>query len=285
MSKIKDKLIEQQLLTTKEQIFECDNKGYKYTDEGKAHLHSFDGKPLLGTSTVVNVLAKNLTWWASELSAVECLERGEHIPTIREEYLEAKKKGKVGIDTLQKKYPIFKDARFAHFRDMNSKAKKGTDMHSTLENYVNKCLRLNEGKPLPDKTEDKKLENFINWSILNVKRFMYSEKYIYSTKLWVGGIFDLMFEHNDGKICIGDFKSSREAFDGHFIQISGYDLQQSENGIFTAEGVKIAEPQKVEAYYVFPFGSEKFEVGVRFNVEELREGFRNCVNLYKLTNY
>ena len=77
MSKIKDTIIDK--------VSEIANE-YKYIDEGKEHLHTYLGKPLLGTSTVVGVLSKNLTWWAAETAAVECLEAGEHIPGIREEY-------------------------------------------------------------------------------------------------------------------------------------------------------------------------------------------------------
>ena len=266
-----------------EQTKEMPNE-YKYTDEKKAHLHTYLGQPLLGTSTVVGVLSKNLTWWSAELSAVECLEAGEKIPTIREEYLEAKKKGKIGIDELQKKYPIFKKARFAHYADKNDKAVKGTDMHEVMENYVLRCLDRNNGEPLAENTVDKKLENFINWSLLNVKKFMFSEKNVYSNRLWTGGILDLMFEDKNGKICIGDFKSSREVFDSQFIQIAGYDLQQSENGIFNADGYQLGKPQKVEAYYVFPFGSDNFEVGVRYNTNEHKIAFESCCVLYKFTN-
>ena len=258
---------------------------YKYIDENKAHLHTYLGKPLLGTSTIVGVLSKNLTWWSAELSAVECLEVGEKIPTIREEYLEAKKKGKEGIDELQKKYPIFKKARFAHFVDKNDKADKGTDMHEVMEDYVVKCLAINNGEPLAEITDNKKLENFVTWALLNVKKFMFSEKNVYSSKLWTGGIFDVMFEDKNGKICIGDFKSSKECYDSQFIQVAGYDIQQSENGILNEGGYKLGEPQKIEAYYVFLFGSDKFEVGVRYNVEELKKGFESCCVLYKLTNY
>lgn len=274
MSKIKD--------TIKEG--EVDNE-YKYIDENKSHLHTYLGKPLLGTSTVVGVLSKNLTWWSAELSAVECLEVGEKIPTIREEYLEAKKKGKEGIDELQKKYPVFKKARFAHFVDKNEKADKGTDMHEVMENYVVMCLELNNGYPIAYATDNKKLEKFVNWALLNVEKFVFSEKHVYSSKLWTGGIFDLMFLDKNKKMCLGDFKSSKECYDSQFIQIAGYDLQQSENGVFNSDGYKIGEPQKIEAYYVFPFGDEDLKVGVRYNVEELKKGFDSCCTLYKLTNY
>jgi len=255
---------------------------YKFIDENKEHLHTFCDKPLLGTSTITGVISKNLTWWASELSAIECLESGEHIPTIRVEYLEAKKSGKQGIDDLQKKYPIFKKARFAHFVDKNNKADTGTDMHEMLEKYVKKCILENNGVPMLEITDDKKLGKFINWSIDNVEKFMFSEKNVYSTELWVGGQFDVIMKLKDGKICLGDFKSSPVAYQNQFIQIAGYDLQQSENGIFTSNGYKLSEPLKIDCYYVFPFGSDEFKVEPRFNLDELKNGFRACVTLYKL---
>lgn len=281
MSKIKDTIIDK--------VNEVENE-YKYIDENKAHLHTYLGKPLLGTSTVVGVLSKNLTWWSAELAAVECLESGENIPTIREEYLKAKELGKEGIDALQKKYPIFKKARFAHFVDKNDKAERGTDMHAIMEEYVKRCINENHGIPFPvfdsleNEKDDIKLQNFVNWATSNVIAFLFSEKNVYSDRMWTGGIFDVMFERKDGKICIGDFKSSKEAYLSQFIQIAGYDIQQKENGIFTPEGYKLSDGLNVEAYYIFPFGSDKFNVEVKYGLDELRNGFENCVNLYKLTN-
>ena len=88
---------------------------YKYIDEGRKHMHTIDGKPLLGTSSVVDIIAKTLHWWSAELAAIECLEAGEKIPTIREEYLAVAKlpqiEKKKGIDALCIKYPIFRKAK------------------------------------------------------------------------------------------------------------------------------------------------------------------------------
>ena len=121
---------------------------YKFIDSlnewGKpSHIHTLNGKYLNGTSTVLQVLSKPLTFWAAETAAVECLEAGARIPTIREEYLLAcahpdKKKA---IDALQIKYPIFKKARFAHFADKNEKAEKGTDLHEILERFCRAEIR------------------------------------------------------------------------------------------------------------------------------------------------
>jgi len=253
-------------------------KGYFF--EKSKHYHSFDEKPLLGISTICNVIAKNLTWWSAELSAVECLEVGEKIPTIREEYLEAKKIGKIGIDALQKKYHIFKIARFAHFNDRNTKADKGSDLHEELERYVKNHMENRMA------TYDDKIMPFINWTNENVEKFLWSELHCYSLEMWCGGIIDVGVQLKNGQIGILDFKSAKESYDSHFIQIAGYDLLLSENGGYTSDGKKIFQLDKpIEFYGVVPFGADIFAVDFRYNTEELRSGFRSAVCLYKLTNH
>ena len=286
MSKIKDELENQKDFANKETEVN-EPKDYNYTDESKAHLHTFKNKPLLGTSSAMGVLAKNLTWWSAELSAIECLEAGEKIPTIREEYLVAKAKGKIGIDNLQKKYPIFKKARFAHFNDKNTKADKGTDMHEQLELYVKSCIEQNDSKPSKDYNSTFKYVNdFKEWAFENVEKFLYSEVHCYSESMWVGGISDLAVQLKDGRVGILDFKSSRESFDSQFIQCAGYDLQITENGGFTKNGVKIFTlPKPITFYGIIPFGAEEFKVDIRGDVETLKECFKACVVLYRNTTH
>lgn len=252
---------------------------YKFIDENKKHLHTLDDKPLLGISTVCGVIAKNLTWWSAELSAVECLEAGEKIPTIREEYLEAKVKGKEGIDELQKKYPIFKTARFAHFVDKNNKADKGTDLHAELERFVKNTMENRMA------TYDDKIMPFITWAEENVEKFLWSELHCYSLGMWCGGISDCGVQLKNGQIGILDFKSAKESYDSHFIQCAGYDLLLSENGGFTQDGKKIFQLDKpIEFYGVVPFGAKQFTVDLKYDTDGLREGFKSCMCLYKLTN-
>ncbi len=251
---------------------------YKYLDSGKQkHWHEIDGKQLIGTTAVVGVIAKNLTWWAAETAAVECLEAGEKIPTIREEYLEAKKRGKEGIDALQVKYPIFKTARYAHFADKNDKAKKGTDLHAELEDFVKGKMGL-----IPTREYDKKIQPFIDWTEQNVDRFFYSEAHCYSERLWVGGISDCGFIDKQGKVGIIDFKSAKEAYISMFIQIAGYDIQFQENGGFDENGKKIWDYIPVDYYAVLPFGAEKPEVVKNYDTESLRQAFEAAVVLYKI---
>lgn len=260
---------------------------YKFIDEGRQHLHTLDGKPLIGTSTSVQVLSKPLTWWAAELAAVECLEVGECIPTIRAEYLEAAGKfgpdKKKALDALQKKYPIFKKARFAHYDSKNDKADQGVDMHAELETYVVDCI-AHGGVPLEQEIAGPlPVRIFAAWARTNVKRFLPPEGHCYSERLWVGGIVDLPFIDKQDRLGIMDFKSSKEAYLSQFIQCAGYDIEIEENGILDADGNLLIKPERPADYYaVFPFGAEHPEPQLRFDTLTLRQAFEACVTLHTI---
>lgn len=258
---------------------------YKFIDEKRQHLHTLDQKPLIGTSTVTGIISKNLTWWAAELAAVEALEAGDCIPTIREEYLAAKKLGKPGIDALQKKYPIFKASRFAHYNAKNDAADTGTDMHAELEKYVKRTMATGEGLPYADVSGFAPVETFSLWAIQNVKKFISSEGHCYSERLWTGGIIDLVFLDMNDNLVIMDFKSSKEAYPNHFIQIAGYAIEAEESGILDANGNLMYKVEKpIEYFAVFPFGAEKPEPEYRNDTRELKAGFEAATVLHKLIN-
>src|SRR3990167_2529424 len=251
---------------------------YKFDNE--EHLHLLDGKALTGTSSVGNVLAKNLTWWAAELSAIECLEAGEQIPTIRAEYEEACKSGdkKKAIDELQKKYPLFKKARFAHFAKKNKAAEEGTDLHAELEDFVKAMMKLK-----PVRKYDEKIEPFIRWAENNVAKFIASEAHCYDEELWVGGITDCVAELNDGRYAIIDFKSAKEAYVNHFIQVAGYAIQTDKNGLFSEDGEHSKKlDKKIEVLIVVPFGANEVKPEIKYNIEDYKTGFRHAVGLYRL---
>lgn len=252
----------------------------KYQFDDKEHLHLLDGRALTGTSSVGNVLAKNLTWWSAELAAVECLEAGDKIPTIRAEYEEACASGdkKKAIDALQKKYPLFKKARFAHFAKKNETAKSGTDLHAELEKYVKAEIHGQDNI-----VYDPKIQPFVTWSIQNVKRFLASEAHCYDEDLWVGGITDCVAELNDGKFAVIDFKSAKEAYVNHFIQASGYAIQIDKNGLFSEDGEHSKKlDKKIEVLIVVPFGAKEIVPDIKYNIEDYKTGFRHAVGLYRL---
>ena len=264
---------------------------YRYleVDEtGKpCHKHTYNGVEMTGGSTIVGVLGKTLEWWAAELSAITCLEVGEKIPTIREEYLQAvaSDNKKKSIDELQEKYPIFKKARFAHFNDKNTKADKGTDMHQDLENYIKDCIENHEGKPYikdGDFIKIKQVDDFSSWAVINVKKFLFSEAYCFDEDLFVGGISDAGAEMQDGSYAIIDFKSAKVAYFNHFVQIAIYNILMVKNGLVDKNGVEIMKFDKpITQYLVFPFGMKNLAPTITKNTEGLIRAGRACVELYR----
>lgn len=286
MSKIKDTIEEEKIFADKE--LEVIEPGYKF-DESK-HYHSLDSKPLLGCSTVVGVIAKPLTWWASGLAVaklgwtnsklrvdgkyktIPLSKRIEHLTPFWEKIKKLDTNGFLNL---------LDEAYKAHAEKLDKAADEGTDLHAELERYV----KWHMSGEKENRVFDPKIIPFIRWTEENVDKFLWSEIHCYSKELWVGGISDVGVLLKNGKAGVLDFKSSKDSYDSQFIQCAGYDLLISENGGFDSKGRKSFELQnKIEFYAVVPFGAPKFTVDFRYNVEELREGFKSAVVLYKLTN-
>jgi len=276
---------------------------YKYHDEKGQHLHELDSKPLIGTSTVIGVLAKTLTWWASGLACAEFgwIKEADKRKNTEQEIIEnGIARQKSALTMLEKfsamtpdEYVALTDKAYkAHSVKLDKAADKGTDMHELLENFVKECL-VDDGKPHEDLIHGKEVELFSKWSVANVKRFIASEAHCYSEKLWTGGITDCVAELTDGKLAIIDFKSSREVYDSHAIQAAGYAIEAEENGLFDADGKLINDtfnvlgadkPSEIDVLIVFPFGAEKVEPALKYDVEGYKRCFEACVLLYKFLN-
>src|ERR1700691_4018829 len=120
---------------------------YRFINEKREHLHTLDGKPLVGTSTVTKVIAKPLTWWASGLAVgqlgwVKKLDPRD--ATAEEIEANSKLRMSMAIDQLDAYKTMFAPdyiklldkAYRAHADSLDKSADKGTDMHAELEGYV-----------------------------------------------------------------------------------------------------------------------------------------------------
>ena len=288
MSKIKDAKIEEQRLANRD-LEASEPKDYVFSEE--KHIHTFKGKPLCGTSTVMGVVAKPLTWWASGLAVAKLGWTNSKIK-VNGKYTTIDLKTR--LEALQPQYEAIKamsseqflalldEAYKAHSVKLADTAEVGTDMHAVLEGYVKNCIKENKGVPMYAHEEHDKLDIFVLWAVKNVKKFLYSEVYCYSEKLWVGGISDCCLELNDGKVGIMDFKSSKDAYPTQFFQCAGYALQVAENGGFDKNGNKVFTLEKPIGFYaVVPFGAEKVEPVFDFDVKGCENGFLSALTLYK----
>lgn len=259
---------------------------YKFLDEKGEHMHTLDDKPLIGTSTVTQVIAKPLTWWASGLAVAELgWQNAKLVPE------NARLEG-VGTHLLSikdmdaKQFLMLLDKAYAaHSKVLKTSAAKGTDMHEELERYIRSCIAENGAKPLMVSSGTLiQIELFSVWAIQHVTKFIVSEGHCYSERLWTGGITDCIAIMKDGTTAIIDFKSSKEAYDSQFIQLAGYDIEQSESGVIDKDGNSIVPPQKIDKYIVIPFGAKNFTVDIRTNVQDYKRGFEAAVVLHKLLN-
>lgn len=264
-------------------------------ERGKAnHIHQIfdkgEWKNLIGTSTVLGVLAKPLTWWASGLAVSELgwVKAGDWKLLKTPELKEADLKRRIA-HTL----PVFEEikgltveeyikkldkAYKAHSVKLDSSAEKGKDLHAELERYVRDHMEGIEGE------YDEEIQPFIEWAEVNVKRFLWSELHCYSKTHWIGGITDAGAELKNGEIAIIDFKSSKEAYPSQFLQIGGYDIQLSENGGFTKTGDKVFALEKpVSQYIVVPFGAETPVPVVVTDVETHKRIFLHVLEVYRWT--
>ena len=254
---------------------------YKFDKEN--HVHTLNGKPLTGTSSVVGVLYKPLSWWASG-KAVEVLGWTNAKKTKREDRLAIASAKFAQIKVLSDAdYLTLLDTAYkAHSTQLHKSAKNGTDLHAVLERFV-KTEMGKEGIKKLTSEEIQLIEPFIKWSKINVKKFIASEAHCYSKELWVGGITDAVAELNDGSVAVIDFKSSREAYPSQFLQTAGYAIQIEENGLFSENGKfskKLDKP--ISKLIIVPFGADKVIPEIRTQINDYKEGFKCAVRLYRL---
>lgn len=268
---------------------------YKYIDEGRKHLHTLDGKPLIGGSTLKSIVGKGevLMQWYADMCAVAGLAMPQQ--DIKAEYdavqaiydggLRAKAK-----KALDEKYPNYAIARRSATTHRDKKAVEGTARHATLQDYINACLErggtpIDVNRDFRDKGElvwTKEILAFVDWSLENVGQFHFTEANCYNEPLWVGGIADLGLTLKDGRRLVGDHKSSKEAYQDQFLQCAIYDTLLSHSGGLDRDGNKLFDWELADGYVVFPFRSEPFTPEFRWNVDEFRRGVESVAQLYKL---
>lgn len=290
MAKMKDELYDKQ---NSEPDMPPKNR-YRFLDEKGQHLHTLDGNPLVGTSSVSGVLAKPLTWWAAGLACEKFgwINKGNAMKgwTKKELRLEKAEEMREKIEYMSTTdyLDLLDEAYSAHSKKLTSTAKTGTDLHAELEKFVNAHMGFQgDWRKLNIVTEqfDRKIDPFIKWVEKNIKRFLWSEMYCYSEKLWVGGITDCGYEKLDGTYGIMDFKSSKEAYLGQFWQCAGYHIQIEENGGFDKNGNKIFTLDKpITEYAIFPFGMTNPQPQFNYDIQGGQDAFRAEVLLYKKLN-
>lgn len=256
-------------------------KTYKFVDDKKAHVHTLEGEPLYGTSTVVSILNKPLTWWAAGM-AVGTLgwTPTQSDPEMR---LEVAKIALEGLKPLTpEEYLKRLDLAYrAHNEKKKDSAEAGTDMHALLEDYVKTCIATDSVEIVQE--ADEKVITFSKWAKLNIEKFLFAEGHTYSEKYWVGGIVDAGAKMKDGRTALLDFKSSKESYYSQMVQVAGYAVQIEETGVVTDDGEHVMSPTEIDEIIVVALGSEKIQTRAAQNIKDFKQAFIGCLENYKLS--
>jgi len=236
-----------------------------YKFEPEMHVHTLEGQPLVGTSTIVkDVMPPFLAKWGAQC-AVDFL---KGTGPVNEKGLYV-----LGETELASAVNAWTKVR-------NKAATKGTDMHAELEKYVQNCID-NGGAPVKVETEHDAVKKFSVWAYDNVLKFVFCEKNTYSKKLWTGGIVDCLAKLKGGQYAVIDFKSGKDTYFSSVAQVAGYALQLEESGYGDADGSNWQTiPEPISALIVVPFGAKTFKPTRVDNVKGLKEVFEHLAAVH-----
>lgn len=178
------------------------------------HMYTLDGKPMHGITTILRVIAKPaLITWAANMAV-------DHIWNNTERFL-----GELNQYNEANFLELCEEARNAHTKKKESAGEAGTTVHAEIEAYINYCLQ-HEGWAVPllnelDKEVAPQTNEFVSWALKYGVKFFASELKLYSEKLWCAGTADFICEIN-GKMYVGDVKTSSAIYPEFFIQASAY---------------------------------------------------------------
>lgn len=238
---------------------------YRFNESEHLHELNVDGKwkALTGVTTVLSVISKPalVQWSANE--AVKFVQAG-----LTEEILQDKTKF---LDFLD-------EAKVAHKKKKETAGEAGTKVHEEIEWMIEESINNRGGifsesfiQP-KDGLYSKQAELFYKWALENKVRFISAEKHVYSKSMWVGGIADFICEI-DGKLFVGDVKTSSNIYPEHFIQASAYAEMLKEMGSPAVDGVIIVNLDKKGG----------FKVEKMFNPVRYFEAFKCALGLYRFT--
>lgn len=216
-----------------------------YVFDTKRHVHSYNGKALYGTTSVLQNWGNPsalISWAANQ--AVDAIERGES----------------------------HEEARKAHLKVRDAAGDKGKEVHALLEESLNKWIEAKEMVLSVDPVVNAVLE----WMRSEGYTPIRSEVSVYNLELWYGGIFDAVVE-KEGKRYILDFKTSGSVQTKFFYQCGAYSLaikdmkKEAEIG-----GAIIVHIPRGKSF------NPEHNVYVRYDIGQLEQAFKDILAVYKL---
>lgn len=216
------------------------------------HHYIVDGETYTGCTSALGVIAKPaLTFWAAKMAS---------------EYVDKNLPLNTPIDEIAKKR-LTEGAKAAHRNFLKDAADIGTLFHSWAEAYIKGSQPVMPTNPMFKKA----VENFLKWVGDNNVKFIASEQKVVSKKYKFCGTFDFLATV-DGKIVLGDLKTSSGIYNEQYLQVSAY------------KGAYLEEfPDKVVDHTLIVRCGKKgdFEVKEMNNFEKNYKAFLAALTLHK----
>lgn len=219
-----------------------------------------------GVTTVVGVMDKpQLVQWSANMTNdawIEGLSKAEKID-------------EVVVSTLAK------TAKLAWRVKRDSAGDIGTLVHKWIEQHINWKLGKGEKPELP---ENDVLNNaaikFMSWAKEEQITFTDSEKKIYSLKHNIAGTCDFLYITKDGKLGIGDIKTSKGIYTSFFYQVAAYRYMLEEERAYSSKST----PIPYEEMTIVQINKEdgKLKVKKIDKYKEYAKGFLSCSIIYRL---
>ena len=277
-------------------------KGFYYND--KTHKYYLDGVAMTGITTALGVAGDktNLIQWAANLAAAEAFNMAHNntgdVAALTEAINSYKKLDTRAANEVDKKFPIFKEARTKHLRVRDTAADTGTDAHKLCELY-----ELQQPAVEVPQASKERARVYIDWYRQNVTKTHFVERPLFSRTLFVGGTPDGGFQMTDGRNLINDKKFKPYIYDpSPFWQMAAYRLMLEEMASDTTTPMRIewsdgrVEQHASPADYLASIGTVKWDGAVVVRVgerkddleaiycdtyEEDKEGFLAALTLYR----
>lgn len=217
------------------------------------HQYSYNGEVIPGSTSVLGILAKSaLIFWSANMAA---------------DYFKSQITPGLALDEMQID-AIWQQAKKAHTQKKNDSATLGTFVHKFIEQYIK-----GENPAIPTNPEIKgAVERFFSWVDKHEVKFLSSEQAVFSRQYKYAGTADFMCKI-DGKLWLGDIKTSASIYDEYWMQTSSYLEARTEEFNEGYEGVVIVRVGKTD-------GDLEVKTKTRQELFAHFDLFLNCLGTY-----
>ncbi len=227
------------------------------------HVYTLEGKRLYGITSVLGVISKPmLIQWAANMAVDYIDSQWAKTPLV----LDSEEMGKMWEKVL-------KEARTAHRKKKEKAGELGTEVHTQVEKWIKGCIEINGGMPviIEDPNRNKQVQNFMDWAVEHKVKFLASEKRMYSREWWTAGTADIVCEI-EGKLYVGDVKTSSGIYPEAFLQASAYSKMLCEMGNYKDFGGVVIINLKKDGGFDFKFN---------YDLEGNIKAFEGALTLFK----